>query len=105
VNVCSDTWLLALVWIEEAFVDVCVLAHALAPQGHRIGAIGERARVSETAADRRGLPRGCSVWNVDSLRSGVAWLESRGCEVEARELCGRCASLEAFVGEHLNEQQ
>jgi hypothetical protein len=38
------------------------------------------------------------VLDVDRFRSGVARFESR----EARALCGRYASLEAFVSEHLN---
>lgn len=44
------------------------------------------------------------VLDVDRFRSGVARLESREAgETEARALCGRYASLEAFVNEHLKD--
>jgi hypothetical protein len=57
------------------------------------------------ATDRRGLLLVLAwVLDVDRFRSGVARLESREAgEAEARELCGRYASLEAFVGEHLTD--
>jgi hypothetical protein len=54
------------------------------------------------ATDRHGLLLILAwVLDVDRFRSGVARLESREAgETEARALCGRYASLKAFVSEH-----
>jgi hypothetical protein len=64
-------------------------------------------KTPSAVTDRRGLLLVLAwVLDVDRFRSGVARLESREAgEAEARELCWRYASLEAFVEVHLKDER